>query len=230
MKKKIVLATLSLFLLAGCNQPGLVEDNSYTRTKTGAALGAITGAVVGYNAKGKNRRTNAIIGGVLGAAAGGAIGYSLDNQANEVAKALGTGVSKDPLRNANDIVVSKTPNYVQIMFRDRMMFATGSATLQSTARYKVNQLARVLAKYPKTVVGVAGFTDNVGSYNYNQDLSERRAISVANLLSANGTPSIKGCSYNKPLVPNTNARNKALNRRVEVYLYPDRNRMINPCN
>ncbi len=48
-----------------------------------------------------------------------------------------------------------------------MMFATNSSNLQSSARYKVDKVAQLLQNYPQTVVGVAGFTDNVGSYSYN---------------------------------------------------------------
>ncbi len=231
--KPLLASATAAFILAGCyNQPGLVEDHSYNRTKTGALAGAVTGALIGYNTKGHHKGQRAAIGAVLGAAAGGAIGYSLDQQANEVAHALGTGVSTDPLAVVDprrDIVVTKHPNFVKILFRDNMMFATGSSKLQPSARYKVQKLAQVLSRYPQTIVGVAGFTDNRGSYEYNQRLSEARARTVANLLAVNGYPRIKGCSYNKPLAPNNSPVNRALNRRVEVYLYADANHMSDPC-
>jgi outer membrane protein OmpA-like peptidoglycan-associated protein len=232
LHKSILTSSLAVFMLAGCyNQPGLVEDGSYDRTKTGAATGAVAGAMIGYNT-GQRDAKSAIIGGLLGAALGGAIGYSMDEQANEMARALGTGVNNDPLAALdpnNTIIVSKHPNYVKIMFRDRMMFATDSARLQSSARNKVQKVGRLLANYPQTVVGVAGFTDNTGSYEHNQRLSQRRAQTVGNLLSMNGRPFTKGCSYEKAIAPNNSARNKALNRRVEVYLYADRSNMTDPC-
>jgi len=232
LTKPIVAATVAAFMLGGCyNQPGLVQDESYNRTKTGAATGALAGSVIGYNT-GSSDAKSAIIGGLLGAALGGAIGYNMDQQANEIARALGTGVNNDPLAALdpnNNIVVSKTNNYVKVMFRDRMMFATGSSNLQSSARSKVQKVGQLLANYPQTVVGVAGFTDNVGSYSYNLDLSKRRASSVSNLLAVNGRPFTKGCSYNKAIVPNDSAKNRALNRRVEVYLYADNRKMSDPC-
>jgi outer membrane protein OmpA-like peptidoglycan-associated protein len=232
LTKPILAVTAAAFMLGGCyKQPGLVQDESYDRTKTGVATGAIAGSVIGYNV-GDHDSKSAIIGGLLGAALGGAVGYNMDQQANEVARALGTGVNNDPLAALdpnNDIVVSKTNRYVKIMFRDRMMFATGSSRLQPSAKYKVGKVAQLLRNYPQTVVGVAGFTDNVGSYNYNLGLSQRRAATVSNLLAVNGRPYTKGCSYNKAIVPNDSARNRALNRRVEVYLYADRNRMTDPC-
>jgi outer membrane protein OmpA-like peptidoglycan-associated protein len=233
LKKPILAGTVALLMLTGCyNEPGLVTDNSYNRTKTGAATGAVAGALLGYNAKGKNSGKNALIGGLLGAAVGSAVGYSMDKQANEIASALGTGVNNDPLARLdpnNQLIVSKTNNYVKIMFRDPMMFASGSANLQSSARSKVAKVGQLLANYPQTVVGVAGFTDNEGSYAYNQGLSQRRANTVGNLLSRNGRPLVKGCSYDKAIVPNNSERNKALNRRVEVYLYSDKANMGNPC-
>lgn len=231
--KPILAATVAVFALAGCyNQPGLVEGNNYDRTKTGAATGALAGALIGYNTKGHHKGQRALIGGLLGAVLGGGIGYSLDQQANEIARVLGTGVNNDPLAALDprrDIIVSKTPNYVKIMFRDRMMFATNSARLQASARNKVQKVGQLLANYPQTVVGVAGFTDNTGSYEYNQRLSQRRAQTVGNLLTVNGRPFTKGCSYGKPIATNNSVRNKALNRRVEVYLYANSNNMSDPC-
>lgn len=232
LTKPILAATAAAFMLGGCyNQPGLVEDQSYNRTKTGVATGALAGSVIGYNA-GSHDAKSAIIGGLLGAAVGGAIGYNMDQQANEIARALGTGVSNDPLAALDprrDIIVSKYNDHVKIIFRDRMMFATGSSNLQSNARNKVNKVAQVLQNYPQTVVGVAGFTDNVGSYEYNLGLSQRRAATVSNMLAVNGRPYTKGCSYDKAIAPNDSASNRALNRRVEVYLYADRNKMSDPC-
>ncbi len=232
-RKSILSASAALLLLTGCyNQPGLVEDQSYDRTKTGALAGALTGALIGYNTKGHHKGERAAIGALLGAALGGGIGYSLDEQANAVARALGTGVNNDPLAALDprhNIIVSKHPTYVKIMFRDKMMFKTNSDRLQPSAKAKVEKVARVLAQYPQTIVGVAGFTDNTGSYEYNQALSERRARSVANLLAVNGRPFIKGCSWEKPIAPNDTPQNRALNRRVEVYLYADRNQMTDPC-
>ncbi len=230
--KPILAATVAAFMLGGCyNQPGLVQDESYDRTKTGAATGALAGALIGYNTGSRNA-TSAIVGGLLGAAAGGAIGYSMDNQANEIASALGTGVNNDPLAALdpnNELIVSKTNNYVKIMFRDPMMFASGSANLQSRAKSKVKKVGQLLANYPQTVVGVAGFTDDQGSYAYNQGLSQRRANTVASILAVNGYPKTKGCSYDKAIAPNNSTKNRGLNRRVEVYLYADQSRMSDPC-
>jgi len=228
--KPMLAASVAVLMLGGCyDQPGLTQDNNYNRTKTGALMGAIAGAVTGYNTKGHHKNRRAAIGALAGAAIGGGTGYMLDQQANEIARALGTGVNNDPLAALDpnkDIIVSKTDSYVKLMFRDKMMFATNASTLQPQARAKIQTVARLLNNYPQTVVGVAGFTDNRGSYEYNQRLSKARATSVANVLGASST---KGCSYAKAIAPNTSPSNMALNRRVEVYLFADPNNMTDPC-
>lgn len=231
---KLTLITIICIVMStGCySQQGLTQDNSSSNAKIGAVLGAIGGAVTGYNTKGRHKNRRVAIGAVAGALLGGGVGHLLDRQANEVADALGTGVSNDPLAVLDPrrtIIVLKTKNYVKLIFRDRMMFATGSSRLQASARFKVNKVARLLRNYPKTIVAVAGFTDNKGSYSYNQKLSKKRASSVARLLSVNGYPYTKGCAFKKAIAPNNNSRNRALNRRVEVYLYSDRDKMSNPC-
>lgn len=228
--KSITVASLATLILSGCyTQPGLTQDNSYNRTKTGAVLGALAGAVTGYNTKGNHKKRRAAIGALAGAVIGGGAGYALDTQANEIARALGTGVDNDPLAALDpnkNIIVSKTDTYVKLLFRDQMMFATNSSNLQPQARSKVQIVANLLSRYPQTIAAVAGFTDNRGSYEYNQKLSKARAVSVANILGAQRT---KGCSFSKEIVPNSSASNMALNRRVEVYLFSDANNMIDPC-
>ncbi|OQX49939.1 MAG: hypothetical protein B5M46_02725 [Epsilonproteobacteria bacterium 4484_20] len=230
--RTLLLSASAALLLTGCyNEPGLVRDNSNARTATGVAAGALAGSIIGYNT-GHYDPKNALIGGLVGAAAGGLIGYSLDQQANEVANALGTGVNNDPLAVLdpnNTIIVSKHPDYVKIMFRDKMMFATDSDQLRPSAREKVNKVAQLLHNYPQTIVSVAGFTDNRGSYEYNLKLSEKRADTVARILAVNGYPRTRGCSYNKPVAPNDTAANRALNRRVEVYFYASPDAVTDPC-
>ena len=56
----------------------------------------------------------------------------------------------------------------------------------------------------------AGFTDDVGSYEYNLGLSQRRAATVSNMLAVNGRPYTKGCSYDKAIAPNDSATNSRI--------------------
>jgi len=235
----IVTSSIAMLVLVGCTAPqgGATRNNGMSRTQIGAITGGVLGAIVGgaTDTKHTHRGRRMIIGGATGAAIGAAIGYSLDQQAQEVAQVLNTNVDNSPTAEKNpdkQLVVSNTDKFVKIMFRSNMMFATNSATPTPSARAEIQHMLPVFRKYPNMIIQTVGHTDNRGSYDYNLRLSEQRAIAVGNILKNGGIPNpiySKGCSFSKPLVPNTNSRNWALNRRVEVYLYPNRESVIDPC-
>ena len=242
MKKRllthIVSSSISLLLLVGCTATQQGGNNSgMSKTQIGAISGAVLGAIVGgaTDTKHTSRRRRVAIGAASGAAIGAAIGYSLEQQAKEVAHVLNTNVDNSPTaeRNPNkDLVVSNTDKFVKIMFRSKRMFATNSANPTPSARAEIEHMLPVFRKYPNMIIQTVGHTDNRGGYDYNLKLSERRAISVANILKNGGIANpiySKGCSFSKPIAPNTNRVNWALNRRVEVYLYPNQNSVIDPC-
>ncbi len=85
-------------------------------------------------------------------------------------------------------------------------------------------MALVLQKYNQTLVDVYGHTDSSGDDQYNFDLSQRRALAVANYLSAQGVDSrrfaVTGFGETKPIASNATAAGKAQNRRVEIQLSP----------
>ena len=237
----IMTAGVISIVLSACTSSGLVEDNSYTRTKIGAGVGAVAGGLLAYKTS-KNKKVssskrnkNTILGVLGGAAVGGGAGYALDVQANRVANALGTGVDNDPLAELDPdkhLIVSKSDNYVKIMFRDAEMFATGSSRLSAYTKADVSKIAHLLKEYPKTLVVIGGHTDNTGGAAINQKLSQERAVSFADSLSESGIQneqSLLGCSFNAPLVSNDTKSNRALNRRVEIFLYNDENKITTPC-
>ena len=225
-KYKTLVAVASI-MLAGCASTG--TSNTTDGLVGGAAAGALAGQLIGGNTQ------STLIGAAIGSAAGGLIGYSLDQQANDIARSLGTGVNNDPLAYLDpnqDLIVSNNGRYVKIMFRDRMMFPTASSRLTSSASYKVGKVGQILRQYSETIVQVAGYTDNRGGYDYNYNLSQNRARNVSDRLYREGinNPSYTtGCSYDKALVPNNSEHNMALNRRVEIYLYPNNDVRVDPC-
>jgi len=236
--KPVLASTLVAALLVGCTNGGMPTiknaDGTTNNTQTGAIVGGLLGAVIGgttNNGGGKRVAT----GGAIGAAIGAAVGYSLDQQAQEVAQTLNTNVNNNPTAEQNvnnDLIVSNTDQYVKIMFRDAMMFETNSATPTYSAQSKISQLTPVLQKYPQTIIQTVGHTDSRGSFAHNQTLSEARASSVGNTVKSSGVPNpiySKGCSFSKPIAQNTSETNMALNRRVEVYLYPNQSSVIDPC-
>ena len=229
---------LTFFVIAmlfmGCAQK---KDYNYSRsnTQTGAIIGGVLGALIGATTKGNSKAKRALIGGVIGASVGGAIGYSVDQQAKEIAQELETNVDNTPEALTNkdkDLVVSNTDKYIKITLKESMIFPTDSAYPTTQASQKIKKISEVLRNYPNTTVQVVGFTDNRGTYSYNLELSEKRALNVGQILYDSGIPNeifSKGCSYKKPIVPNDSLENMALNRRVEIYLYKDKNQIIDPC-
>ena len=246
MKKKIltpiIASTVTLALLTGCvpNQgatPNSGNSTGMSNTQTGAIIGGLLGAAIGgvTDTKNTNRGRRMAIGGAIGAAVGAGIGYSMDQQAKEVAQVLNTNVDNNPNaeQDANkNLIVSNTDNFVKIMFRDPMMFETNSAVPTPSARAEILQMIPVLQKYPNTLIQTVGHTDSRGTYQYNMQLSEARAKSVGNILYQSNIQNpiySKGCSFSKPVAPNTSEANMALNRRVEIYLYPNQESVIDPC-
>jgi len=242
--KKIVLnpiitSSIALLVLMGCTAPqgGTSTNSGMSKAQIGAITGGLLGAIAGgaTDTKHTNRGRRMAIGGAAGAAIGAAIGYSLDQQAKEVAQVLNTNVDNSPTAERNpdkQLIVSNTDKFVKIMFRSNMMFATNSAIPTPSARAEIQNMLPVFRKYPNMIIQTVGHTDNRGSYDYNLRLSEQRALSVGNILKYGGINNpiySKGCSFSKPIVPNTNSRNWALNRRVEVYLYPNQQAVIDPC-
>jgi len=234
---KTIISSLAIAsLISGCAQK--TGNETYDNNQNaiiGTTIGALTGIILGNNIGGGNKGRNKVIGAAAGAAIGGAVGYSMDNQAKEVAQSLNTNVNNSPtaaLDPNQDLIVSNTDNYVKIMFRDDMMFETNSENPTYAAGTKIAKITTVLQKYPNTLVQVAGHTDSRGSYAYNLTLSEKRATNVGNIINNTGVQNqifSKGCSFNKPIAPNTSDANMGLNRRVEVYLYPNQQSVIDVC-
>jgi outer membrane protein OmpA-like peptidoglycan-associated protein len=103
-------------------------------------------------------------------------------------------------------------------------FETDSYNLKSNFYPVLNSVGVVLAKYADTTMRVTGYTDNTGSRQYNQNLSERRAHSVADYLVtrqvAQSRMYVQGLGFEQPIADNTSAEGRAQNRRVELTILP----------
>lgn len=103
-----------------------------------------------------------------------------------------------------------------------VLFAVNRADLTPSGMSTLRKLADVMAQNPDRTVLVEGFTDSTGSSSHNQELSERRATSVASALASMGVPrdriAMRAYGEAFPVAPNTSARNRQLNRRVEIVL------------
>ncbi len=101
-----------------------------------------------------------------------------------------------------------------------VLFDTARFTLRPTAREKLAKVAGIIQAHPGLKLEVEGHTDSVGSDEYNQTLSEKRAKAVLDYLVNQGLKpdsiSSKGLGESQPVADNTNAKGRQENRRVEM--------------
>jgi outer membrane protein OmpA-like peptidoglycan-associated protein len=201
-------------LLAGCTTVNPYTRESQTSSAAkGAGIGAAAGAVVGLLTKG-DKLQNALIGAGVGALAGGGVGYYMDVQEAKLRQKLeGTGVS-----------VTRMGDNITLNMPSSITFATNSADLNGQFYNALGGVAMVLKEYNKTVIEVAGHTDSTGSDQYNQQLSERRAASVANYLVGQGITQQRlmtvGAGESRPVASNDTEAGRSQNRRVEMTIVP----------
>jgi outer membrane protein OmpA-like peptidoglycan-associated protein len=101
-----------------------------------------------------------------------------------------------------------------------VLFDTGKYSLKPGAREKLAKVAGILIAYPGLDIAVGGYTDNVGSDEMNQTLSENRAGSVRDYLVQEGVAtnslSARGFGNTLPVASNDNPSGRQQNRRVEL--------------
>lgn len=101
-----------------------------------------------------------------------------------------------------------------------LRFAFDSAKIEPQYEGELNDLANVLNNNPNVAVRIDGYTDSVGTEQYNQGLSQRRADSVREYLVGAGVSgdrlATKGFGESNPAYPNDTKENRAANRRTEL--------------
>jgi outer membrane protein OmpA-like peptidoglycan-associated protein len=126
------------------------------------------------------------------------------------------------LQRQIDALQAKTAGRDLALTVGDVLFANGRADLKSGATGNLNRLAAFLDKYPDRDVVIEGYTDNVGSEDYNQRLSERRADSVKSYLVRQGIGilrlSASGKGESRAVGDNNSATGRQRNRRVEVVI------------
>ncbi|MEL7153855.1 MAG: OmpA family protein [Pseudomonadota bacterium] len=206
--------------LAACqtaNDP-LTGRPQVSNTAGGATLGAITGAVAGLliakDKSGEDKRNAALIGAGVGGLVGAGVGNYMDQQEQELrAQLQATGVS-----------VSRSGDQIILNLPSNVTFASDQDQLNPGFFPVLDSVAIVLNKYPKTLLDIDGHTDNTGSAEYNQALSERRAVSVAQYLNGRAVDPrrllVVGFGETRPVADNATDIGRATNRRVEVRISP----------
>jgi outer membrane protein OmpA-like peptidoglycan-associated protein len=220
--KAFALILAAALALSGCaaGGPGFGQDNRpFTNTESGVLIGAASGAVIGAIAYKQNRSRGAVIGAIGGGIAGGAAGAYMDKQKQDLEKALAQEIQAGQAR------IDRMPNDVlRITMTNQTAFDTDSSAIKSGFHSTMDKLADVVVRYGKTTLTVVGHTDNVGSNDYNQKLSERRAHSVAEYLESrrvNGMRlALAGKGEAQPIASNASDGGRQQNRRVEIYVEP----------
>src|SRR5277367_1786237 len=120
----------------------------------------------------------------------------------------------------NQVLATRETARGLIVNMSDVLFDFNKYTLKPDAREKLAKVSGILLSYPGLKLQVEGYTDNIGSDDYNQKLSEERADSVRDYLVAQGVgqPNITAAGYGKsdPVADNSAASGRAENRRVQL--------------
>jgi len=126
------------------------------------------------------------------------------------------------LQRQIDALQAKPTDRGLIVTLGDVLFDTGKASLKAGATSNLNKLVAFLNEYSDRTVLIEGYTDSVGSEDYNQGLSERRADSVKSYLAGQGIGSLRlsaaGKGESDPVASNDSAAGRQQNRRVEVII------------
>jgi outer membrane protein OmpA-like peptidoglycan-associated protein len=138
------------------------------------------------------------------------------------AEAEKTALRAQLLQQFNMVLETRdTPRGLVVNLSD-VLFDTGKYSLRPAAREKLARVAGIILGHASLKMDVEGYTDSVGSDEYNQKLSERRGDSVRNYLTTAGiaadSVSSKGLGKMDPVATNDTAAGRQLNRRVELVI------------
>ncbi|MBO9635447.1 MAG: OmpA family protein [Chitinophagaceae bacterium] len=193
-------------LLASCSSMNNTQKGAAIGTGGGAAVGAVIGKAAGNTALG------AIIGAAVGGVTGTVIGKKMDKQAQEI---------KNEVPGAT---VERVGEGIVVEFADKnaVLFGFDKSDLTPSTENSLNKLVDILKQYPDTYIEVQGHTDSKGTAEYNMNLSQKRATSVANYLIKKGVSSsritTKGFGFTAPVATNDTDEGRAQNRRVNFLI------------
>ena len=215
MKRAVSVVLFAALATSGCMtyDPYTGEEET-SKATSGAIIGAVSGAAIGALSNHNDRGKGALIGAAAGGATGGGIGYYMDRQEAELRHKLeGTGVR-----------VPRNGDEIDLIMPGDVTFDVDEASVRNEFVDVLNSVAIVLKEFDKTAIRVEGHTDSSGAESYNQQLSERRATAVRDLLLRAGIPisrtSVSGYGENQPIASNDSPAGRQANRRVTLNLIP----------
>jgi outer membrane protein OmpA-like peptidoglycan-associated protein len=129
------------------------------------------------------------------------------------------------LKQFNAVLQTRETARGLIVNMSDVLFDTGKYSLRPVAREKLAKVAGIVSGHPGLVLDVEGHTDNVGSDEYNQNLSEERGSAVRDYLVEAGMPegsiTTTGFGETQPTASNETASGRQENRRVELVISGD---------
>ncbi|MBM4246488.1 MAG: OmpA family protein [Deltaproteobacteria bacterium] len=211
----------------------------YRRLIAGLILATFVTACSAHKPWGKCAVGGAIIGAAALGAAGGAIANNVDPpftaQDSDRGAGIGIGIATGAILGAlighaicdeEEVPPPPPPPPAPAPAAKKKIVLRGvnfdfdKATLQPQGKPILEEAAKILKENPSINVEVRGFTDSVGSKDYNLRLSDRRAATVKNFLVSQGVPAsrltTKGFGMADPVASNDTADGRAQNRRVEL--------------
>ncbi|GAA5084273.1 MULTISPECIES: OmpA family protein [Paenalcaligenes] len=211
MKKlsQIAASVSIVALLAGCAATDTQGGRTAVGAGAGAAVGAGLGALIGDSSKA------AAIGAGIGAVAGGVAGYNWAGIKQDVQQSGATSLGVDVTEMPDGTLRVNIPSHVS--------FDSGKAQLKAELLPVLDSVARALVQHPELRAKAIGHTDSTGGADLNQRLSLERAHAVTNYLVQRGVNGgylmAEGRGPNSPIADNSTPEGRAMNRRVELYLY-----------
>jgi outer membrane protein OmpA-like peptidoglycan-associated protein len=125
-----------------------------------------------------------------------------------------------PVENKGCPVIAKAEQKVLNTAFSNLQFATNKDIILKSSYPSLNELAKLLQARPEFRLRLRGYTDNVGTPQYNLLLSKKRAAAVERYLEKQGVPTEQVRSEyfgrNNPVATNKTAAGRAKNRRVEM--------------
>ena len=211
----MIVAVATGLAVSGCTTDPNTGQQRLNKTAIGTLAGAAGGATISKATGGDKTGRDAAIGAALGAG----VGYYMERQAKQLEQQMaGTGVTVEQNPNTGNI---------DLVMPGNITFSFDDASLNPTFRPTLNKLASTMNQYNQTTVTVAGYTDSRGKASYNQDLSRRRANSVANYLMNQGVASnriqVVGYGQSRPIATNDTDAGRQQNRRVELTINSPQN-------
>ncbi|MEJ5349062.1 MAG: OmpA family protein [Desulfosoma sp.] len=213
-KMWIAFGLAGVLALTSCAGPrNRTEQGALIGTGVGAATGAVLGQAIGRNTE--STLIGAAAGALVGGVAGGMIGNYMDRQEQEMRQALAATEAAS---------VQRSQDVLAVTFKSDVLFDFNSSVLKPGAYSEIERVAQVLNRYPETRIIVEGHTDSIGSLQYNQQLSERRAQSVKDALVNRGVNPARidtiGYGETRPIASNETEAGRQLNRRVTIVITP----------